>query len=169
MLKTRKERPYDTLGIHGVNAAAFGQEAEARLVDALRQNNALTLSLVAELKGVIIGHIAFSPVTIDDGKTALQAVGLAPMAVLPQFQKKGIGSQLVKEGLEELKRSGHMAVVVLGHPHYYPRFGFVPANNFNIRCEYDAPPEAFMALELRPDALKGVSGFARYRPEFKEV
>jgi len=163
-LVIRREIPRDIPFIHGVNEAAFDTTAEARLVDALRAAGGVTLSLVAEERGEIVGHILFSPVTIE-GRPGIDAVGLAPMAVVPPKQKQGVGSRLVREGLAELRQRGCAGVVVLGHPRYYPRFGFVPASRFGLRCEYDSPDEAFMALELVPGALAGASALVRYRPE----
>ena len=110
----------------------------------------------------MVGHIAFSPVTIEP---AGSAIGLAPMAVLPAHQRRGIGGRLVREGLEQLRAAGHGAVVVLGHPEYYPRFGFTRASRFGLRCELDCPDEAFMALELVPGALANRAGLVRYRRE----
>jgi putative acetyltransferase len=124
------------------------------------------LSLVAEKDGHVVGHILFSPVTIEPFAGQVSAVGLAPMAVLPDQQGKGIGTRLVEEGLAELRRLGHDVVVVVGHPDYYPRFGFKRASLFGLRTEIDCPDEAFMAIELRPGALAGRGGRVRYRSEF---
>lgn len=162
----REEARGDRAAIAAVIDAAFGQPGEAALVEALRAAGALTLSLVAVADDEIVGHVAFSPVTIDDGSAA---IGLAPMAVAPGWQRRGVGVRLIEEGLARLRAGGQRAVVVLGHPEYYPRFGFVPASRFGLRCEYDAPDEAFMALELVPGSLAGVSGLVRYRPEFAAV
>jgi putative acetyltransferase len=162
----REEQAGDHAAIAAVITAAFGQPGEAALVEALRAAGALTLSLVAVADGEVVGHVAFSPVTID-GRDA--AIGLAPMAVAPGWQRRGVGVRLIDEALDRLRADGHRAVVVLGHHDYYPRFGFVPASRFGLRCEYDAPDEAFMALELVPGALAGVSGLVRYRPEFAAV
>lgn len=166
----RPERPGNAATIRAVNERAFGQPAEAALVDALRAAGALTLSLVAEEAGAVVGHIAFSPVTIHAPGGACGAVGLAPMAVLPGSQRRGVGKRLVCAGLAALREAGHGAVVVLGHPGYYPRFGFVPAERFGLRWEHACPPEAFMALELTPGALaEARGGVVRYRPEFAAV
>lgn len=162
-LTLRDEQAGDRAAIAAVITAAFGQPGEAALVEALRAAGALTLSLVAIADTEVVGHVAFSPVTIDDGN---EAIGLAPMAVAPGWQRRGVGVRLIDEALARLRAGGHRAVVVLGHPEYYPRFGFVPASRFGLRCEYDAPDEAFMALELVPGGLAGVSGLVRYRPEF---
>jgi len=126
---------------------------------------AVLLSLVAEVDGAVVGHILFSPVTIETEASTKSAVGLAPMAVLPGHQRQGIGARLIERGLQELRRQGHTAVVVLGHPGYYPRFGFERASRFGLRCQFDCPDEAFMALELQPGALAEVRGLVRYRPE----
>ena len=96
-------------------------------------------------------------------------LGLAPMAVAPEYQQQGIGSALVRSGLEHCRAAGYKAVIVLGHPRYYPRFGFVPASHFNIRSQYDAPDEAFMALELEPGALGEIGGVVKYHPLFDQV
>ena len=162
----RRERQGDAAGIRAVNLAAFDGPDEADIVDHLRRADAARLSLVAESGPEIVGHILFSEVTIG-AAAAASGMGLAPMAVLPAEQNRGIGSALVRRGLESLRRDGCPFVVVLGHPAYYPRFGFRPASRHGLRCEYEGvPDEAFMALELTPGALDGASGVARYRPEF---
>ena len=127
MLTIRPEAPGDAVATHHVNTRAFGRLQEADLVDALRQNGGLTIWLVAVQDGHIVGHIAFSPVTITSDTATLDAIGLAPMAVLPEYQRRGIGSQLVEAGLNACHNTPYGVVVVLGHPHYYPRFGFSPA------------------------------------------
>jgi putative acetyltransferase len=160
----RPERPEDRPALHRLNTAAFGRRAEADLVDAVRLAGAATLSLVAELRGEVVGHLLLSPVTVE-GRPGLDAVGLGPMAVRPELQGKGIGSLLVREGLAEMRHRQVAGVVVLGHPDYYPRFGFAPASRLGLRCEYDCPGEAFMALELSPGAFAG-GGLVRYRIEF---
>lgn len=165
----RPEKPEDIPAIRIVNEQAFGRAAEADLVDALRQNGKAPISLVAEDNGRIVGHILFSPVTVETGERELAGVGLAPMAVLPEFQNRGVGSLLVKDGLERCREAGHTFAVVLGHSHYYPRFGFTPASRFGIKCEYEVPDENFMAIELREGALRNQAGMARYQPEFNEV
>jgi putative acetyltransferase len=165
----RPETSSDLAAIRHINQAAFGTDAEAELIGRLRAGGKLVLSLVAEVDSELVGHIAFSPVVVETNPAAVAVVGLAPMAVLPTHQRSGIGSLLVKTGLAECRVAGYEAVVVLGHSHYYPRFGFVPASRLGLRCEYDVPDEVFMALELRAGALAGCAGLVRYQPEFNEV
>ncbi|HEY0320278.1 MAG TPA: N-acetyltransferase [Pyrinomonadaceae bacterium] len=124
---------------------------------------------MAELDGRIAGHIFFSPVSIESEAYTFTALGLAPLAVLTEFQNQGIGSELVQRGLEECRRIGHEVVVVLGHPKYYPRFGFVPASQKGLKCEYKVPDEVFMVCELKEGALGGRKGLVKYRPEFSGV
>jgi len=169
MVSIRPETPKDADSIRYVNEQAFGQISEAAIVDKLRNRNALTASLVATKENEVVGHIAFSPVTIESEYSSFGAVALAPMAVLPSYQRKGIGSQLVRAGLEECRRLGHDIVVVLGHPDYYPRFGFVSAKQRGIDCEFEVPDEAWMILELEEGILGGRSGTVKYQPEFKEA
>lgn len=162
----RTEREGDADAVHALNVAAFGQPDEADLVDRLRTSSGY-LALVAIEEERVVGHIAFSPVTLTP-PTALDVRGLAPMAVAPDCQRKGIGTALVRAGLAACRDDGAEAVVVLGHPAYYPRFGFEAAARRGIACEYDVPPEAFMAMELVPGALDGVAGVVRYASAFAE-
>lgn len=164
----RAENQKDWDPVHALNASAFETPAEANLVDALRQQAQPLISLVAEDNGEILGHIMFSPVSLP-GHPELMIVGLAPMAVAPEHQRKGIGSTLVRAGLEQCKNLDFGAVVVLGHPAYYPRFGFSPSTRFGIGCEYDVPEEAFMGLELKPGYLESASGKVKYHAAFSEV
>jgi putative acetyltransferase len=163
----RPEVREDVEAIRYANDQAFGQKDESRLIDKLRKHGVLAISLVAVQDGEIVGHIAFSPVVIESRPSRFEAVALAPMAVLPAYQRKGIGSQMVLAGLGECRRLGHEIVVVLGHPDYYPRFAFVPARPKGIDCEFEVPEEAWMILELRKGALAGRRGMARFQPEFK--
>ena len=151
-----------------MNTSAFETAAEANLVDALREQAHPVVSLVAEEGGEVIGHIMFSPVSLS-GHPELRLMGLAPMAVAPAHQRKGIGSALVRAGLERCRQLGFGAVAVLGHPSYYPRFGFQPSARFGIGSEYEAPPEAFMLLKLQPGYLHGVTGTVQFHAAFKDV
>ena len=134
----REERPADHAAVRRINDIAFGQPQEGELVDALRANCPEVLSLVAEQDGVLLGHIMFSPCVLDPEGVAKAGMGLAPMAVLPAHQRRGIGSQLVAQGLATLRAADCAYVIVLGHPEYYPRFGFVPASRFGVRCIWEA-------------------------------
>jgi putative acetyltransferase len=164
-VRVRPESPADA-AVRAVHEAAFPTPAEANLVDLLRQQAAPLISLVAKDGDAIVGHILFSPVTID-GRANLNAMGLAPMAVLPAHQRRGVGSSLVRAGLDVCRHRGVDAVVVLGHAAFYPRFGFQPASRFGIRSEYDVPDDVFMAIELRPGALAGPAGLVRYHAAFR--
>jgi putative acetyltransferase len=167
-MRIRTEEERDWVAVHAVNVSAFETTAEANLVDALRQEASPVVSLVAEDAGTIVGHIMFSPVSLP-GHADLKIMGLAPMAVAPDYQRKGIGSALVRAGLEDCKHLGFGAVVVLGNSEYYPRFGFSPASRFGIGCEYEVPEAAFMVIELRAGFLLGASGKIKYHPAFGEV
>ena len=165
----RPEESTDAQAVHAVNEAAFEGPAEANLVADLHRQSAVIVSLVAELNGQVVGHILFSPVSVSQAAAGIQVAGLAPVAVSPQHQNQGIGSALVRRGLEDCRKQGYAVVVVLGHPQYYPRFGFTAAHEHGLSCEYDAPPEAFMALGLEPGALDLVSGLVRFHPAFIDV
>jgi putative acetyltransferase len=167
MITIRKEQPGDEEQIRLVNTRAFGQTAEADIVDALRQTCPGGVSFVALRNGNIVGHILFTPAVIQSAERNVHGMGLAPMSVLPELQRMGIGSELAQAGIEEMRRFAQPFVIVLGHPAYYPRFGFVPASRQGITSEYDGvPDEAFMILVLDESALAGVKGTAKYRPEF---
>ncbi len=169
MVAILHERPEDADAIRFVLEQAFGQSNEADLVDALRHRGALMLSLVAIRENEVVGHILFSPVTVESAGSSFKAIGLGPMAVLPPYQRKGIGSRLVRYGLEQCRQAGHEIVVVLGHPDFYSRFGFVPTKHRGIHCEFDVPDDVFMIMELRQGALAGRGGVVKYQPEFKSV
>ena len=166
MVKIRLEKEADFAQVYQVNALAFEREDEAKLVEKLR-NIETSISLVAESDGQIIGHIFFSPMTFENHETTF--LGLAPMAVLPEFQNQGVGSKLVREGLRLAAEQNFTAVFVLGHPEYYPRFGFETAKTKGFYSEYDVPDEVFMVIELENGALEGKKGLVNYRPEFAEV
>ena len=168
-MKIRDERPGDEPAIFAVNEAAFRQPDEARLVDALRSAGAIVVSLVAEIDGELVGHILFSEVTLEPPRPVADMVGLAPVAVAPGRQGGGIGGALIEEGLRRCGKLGYGATVLLGHPSYYPRFGFLPAHRFGLSCEFPSPPEAFMAIELAPGGLEGEPALVRYHPAFSAV
>ena len=169
MMTIREERSEDAPAIRRVLLEAFDGAAEADLVDKLRANGKLRVSLVAELEDQVVGHILLTEVTSDDADRRPKALGLAPMAVLSEFQRKGVGSALMRRSLERCRELGHDAIVVVGHPEYYPKFGFLPASRYGLRCEYDVPEDVFMALELRVGALQGSGGLVRYQPEFSDA
>jgi putative acetyltransferase len=164
----RDELAEDVAAVRAVNQAAFETSAEADLVDALRAQAEPFVSLVADEAGSIAGHICFSPVTLS-GHDELKILGLAPMAVLPEQQRRGIGTALVRAGLERCRQLGFAAVVVLGHAEFYPRFGFAPASRLGIGSEYDVPDEVFMALELQAGVLNGKAGTIRYHAAFANI
>lgn len=165
MIDIRDERPTDIDAIREVNRLAFARDAEGRLVDALRANGAATLSLVATDDDLVVGHIMFSPLFVGD----LQGVGLAPMAVAPSHQRRSIGSRLVDAGIERLRRMGCPFIVVIGHPGFYPRFGFQPAALHALTCDWDVRPEAFMVNILDPATGRHLGGRAQYRQEFSSL
>ena len=167
-MQIRHERNADRPQVRQVNEAAFGAAAEATLVDLLRAEAAPCISLVADDEGTIVGHIMFSPVALSTDPH-LRMMGLAPMAVLPERQRQGIGTALIGQGLAACASLGAGAVVVLGHPGYYPRFGFVPASRFHLACEYDVADDVFMAVELTPGFLSGRAGMIRYHAVFSRV
>lgn len=170
----RDEQPDDPASIREINEQAFGQPDEANLVDALRETCSPLLSFVATTNDRVVGHILFSPVAINNNNQKRESdyngpMGLAPMAVRPEFQRQGIGSALVKEGIIRLEAGGCPLVVVLGHPKYYPRFGFVPASTVGLRCIWDVPDEVFMALVLDKGWKSSGSGLVQYHPEFDDL
>jgi putative acetyltransferase len=167
-VQIRSETPNDYDAVRAVNVLAFETEAEANLVACLRDQATPIISLVADQGGNIVGHIMFSPVALS-GCADINMMGLAPMAVVPEQQGKGIGSALVKKGLDHCKQLGVAAVVVLGHPDYYPRFGFSPSSKFGINSEYDVPKEVFMILEIAPNVLKEKGGTVKYHVAFGDV
>ena len=168
MISIQPERPEYYPIVFEINQRAFGRVDEAKLVEVLRKVAHPQISLVAIRAGQVVGHIFFSPVTIEGSTSSLQALGLAPMAVMPELQHQGIGSALVRTGLDAARRIDQKVVVVLGHSEYYPRFGFAIASRKGIRYEHPVPDEAFMVLELEPGTLKGHAGVVHYLPEFSQ-
>ncbi len=164
-MRIREEREQDRSAVREIVSTEFDTGAEAALIDELRSAAGPLVSLVAEDGGAVVGHVMFSQVTLLEHPDA-KLMGLAPLAVDYEHQGRGIGSVLVREGLDRCRSLGVLAVVALGHPEYYSRFGFEPASRLGLRCEYDVPDEAFVALELEKGALDGMSGTVRYHSAF---
>jgi putative acetyltransferase len=164
----RFEKSRDYKDITRINDLAFGQKNEGILIEHLRKNRDFLpeLSIVAEKDCIIIGHILFFPIQIKSKDNSYKSVSLVPMAVLPEYQNQGIGSKLIRYGLEKCREKGCQLVIVLGHPEYYPRFGFEKASKWGIRPPFEAPDEAFMAIELVEGGLKGVAGVVEYPDEY---
>lgn len=170
-IEVRPETPADHAAIRAVNEQAFGRPNEANLVDALRASPAFIpgLSLVAVQEGRVVGHVLFSRIAVEGDGEPVEVLALAPVAVRPEWQRQGIGSRLIRAGLERASALGYCAVVLIGHPTYYPRFGFTSARAFGMECPFPAPDEVFMALPLRSGGLDGVRGTLVYPPAFREV
>ena len=161
----REEQPGDVRAIRDVNRHAFGQDEEGNIVDALRYNDGVLLSLVATSDGRVVGHILYSPVVVG----GVEGAALGPMAVLPDHQRQGIGSELVKAGNARMQEAGCPFILVVGHAEFYPRFGFTSASALGITCEWNVPDEVFMVAVLDDMMTTRLSGPARYRPEFSSV
>lgn len=168
-IQIRRERAGDETAIAQVNNQAFGQPDESRIVDAIRQAGHPTISLVAVDGTTTVGHILFTPITIDSSGSPINALGLGPLAVLPEFQRRGIGSMLLKAGLQECAKTSCQVVVVIGHSEFYPRFGFRPARPLGLQCQFDVPDPVFMVLELTPGTLLHRTALVRYLPDFGGV
>lgn len=169
-IKIRQETKDDFTEVFELVRRAFGQNDEAKLVDALRNNPTAfvpELSLVATNDNNIVGHILFTKIKITvDNVTEFDSLALAPMAVKPDIQKKGIGGQLIRAGLDIARKLNFKSVMVLGHKHYYPKFGFEPASKWRIQSPFDVPTEVFMGIELIEGGLENVSGTVNYPKEF---
>jgi putative acetyltransferase len=165
MVLVRPEQPADVTVIRAIHVASFPTDVEARLVDLLRAAGRLPISLVAEVDGVVVGHIAFSPVTTGSGKVG---AGLAPVAVIEPHRRRGIAAELVRTGLEACRAAGFGWAVVLGEPQYYGRFGFRPASDSGLSDEYGGGA-AFQSIELLAGSLPVGAGLVKYAPEFAAV
>ena len=171
-IQIREEVQSDHSDVFVLNEIAFEQDGEAKLINLLRESSAFIpeLSLVALIDNDIVGHILFTKITIiSDNGNEYNSLALAPMAVKPSYQKQGIGGQLINYGLGKAKELGHNSVIVLGHEHYYPKFGFLPTTKWNIKAPFDVPTNAFMAIELIENGLNGITGIVKYAKEFVMV
>lgn len=168
----RPERDTDPSAIREVHTLAFGRADEADLVDRLREHTGYVPELSwiaeAEAEGRVVGHLLLTPVRVesDQGGLAEGLLGLGPVAVLPERQREGIGSALIREAISRARDLGYPGIIVLGHPEYYPRFGFEPASRFGLRTHYPVPDPVFMAMPLQPDALRGYAGLVHYSEPF---
>ena len=172
-VKIRQEKPEDHEDVFKLIKAAFLNEAnsdhqEQFLVDRLRKSYAFIpeLSMVAEVDKQLVGYVLLSEITIQNDKNKFPALALAPVAVLPEYQSKGIGSKLLKSVHQKAKELNYKLVVVLGHEEYYPRFEYEPAINFDIQAPFEVPKKNFMLKELEPDAAKHICGIVVYPEEF---
>jgi putative acetyltransferase len=169
MAVIREEQRGDIAAVREVNDRAFGQTQEGEIIEQLRAGCKELVSLVATEGEKIVGHILFSPAIIESDGEEVNGMGLAPMAVLPEYQRKGIGSMLVQKGIEKIKQMGYPFIIVLGHAEYYRRFGFEQASIYGIKSQWDVPDEAFMVMILDGATMSGVSGTGRYREEFNQA
>lgn len=160
----RPELEEDRLPIGELHRLVFGGEVESDLVDRLRRERLVELSLVAIIGGQIVGHILFSDLQVEIDGRSVKALALAPMAVVPMRQRQGIGSRLIAESLARLERGDYEALIVLGHETYYPRFGFSAELARKLASPFKG--NAFMAMELKPDGLKGEQGTVTYPAAF---
>jgi putative acetyltransferase len=174
-IEVRRERRADVAAVRRVNEIAFGRAAEADLVDRLRDADRVVSMVAVSAEGEVVGHVLLTPATIRSDQREIAGAALGPVAVLPQFQRAGIGAALVRDGMDEVQRRGDPFVIVLGHPSYYPRFGFEPAGSrYGVRCKWDVPDDVFMIRIFDADTMRGVigvagGGVAHYRPEFDAV
>ncbi|OZM56817.1 hypothetical protein CIB95_08570 [Lottiidibacillus patelloidae] len=172
MITIRSEQKADIERIYQINTLAFAREGEGKLVNEIRKSPYFIppLSLVAENdKGIVIGHILFSKITIETSDKSVETLALGPVAVVPDFQRQGVGGALIREGIRKAKGLNYDSVVVLGHAEYYPKFGFSKASEKGIKPPFTVPDEAFMILELKEEALKNVIGTVKYTEPFLKV
>lgn len=163
----REEGPGDAAAIREVHEEAFESDVEADLVDALRETCTERISLVALVDEMIVGHILYSPAIARAGSQVVTGVGLAPMAVRPSYQRKGVGSALVRRSMEVIRAAGYGFIIVVGHPDYYPRFGFERGSIYGLSCEFEGvPDEAFMIAVFDHDTVQTLSGVVTYHPAF---
>ncbi len=167
MPNIRDETDESWSDIRKVNEAAFGDPNTANLIDALRANRKVHLSLTAEIAGKVVGHILFSSVFVEAAQSSANGAALAPVAVLPEYQRRGVGSALIKEGLKRCRDIGIDYVILLGHTTYYPRFGFEPLSKHGLTSSY-GNGEYVMVQELTSGSLRSLSGTIWYQPEFRE-
>lgn len=170
-IEIRQEIANDYPAVYNIHTNAFGRKAEACLTDRLRLSDVFIpeLSLVAVSQNKVIGHILFTKAKIENLGEEVETLILAPISINPDHQKKGIGSRLIKEGIEIARRLEFCSIIVLGDANYYPRFGFKPTFNWNIKAPFNVPPKAFMALEIYENSLSGIKGVVRLSEEFLQI
>lgn len=169
LIEIREEASEDREAIRLVNDQAFGRPEEGRIIDKIRKACKEVISLVAVSDNKITGHIFFSPVKIESNGRAITGMGLGPMAVLPEFQNQGIGNLLIREGIRRIKEADCPFIIVLGHEHYYPRFGFESASKYGLKPQWEGVPDkAFMVMISNKSAISGFTGVVTYRNEFSE-
>lgn len=167
----RKETPDDYLQVARLLEMAFCQKNEAMLVEKLRRNKKYNpmLSLVADYNGYVMGHVLFFPIVIKTEDSETESLALAPLSVSPEFQKMGVGGRLIQHGMKTAQAIGYGSAIVLGHPKYYLRFGFVPAIKWNIKAPFEVPEDDLMAIEFEQGALKNAAGIVEYPDEFAGI
>jgi len=167
IIREEQERDYDE--IYRLHHEAFGRKEEAELISELRKNDGIIISLVALLSNLIVGHILYTPCKINSHRNELTGAALGPMAVLPAYQKKGIGRKIMEESIEIISEAGYPFIAVLGYPEYYSQFGFTPASKQGLQCQWDVADNAFMILPLDSEHMGGITGTVFYRPEFSKL
>ncbi len=170
MITIREENESDLITIKKINDRAFGQTQEGHVIGKIRASGTPVLSLVAEIDNTTVGHIFYSTSEIKCNNKRITGMGLAPMVVLPKYQKQGIGKRLINESLNLLKKRSVPFIIVLGHEDYYPKFGFEKASKYGITCQWDGvPDEAFMIMILDKEKMADIHGVAKYRDEWNEA